>query len=129
MRERHGGPETIYTFGHYLRTYVRQAKAKGANVIVTTHTPANRWTADRVNRCDQTYGKWAQEVAEAEGVDFIDLNEIIAQKYETMGKDATAALFLDGVHNTKEGALLNATCIVEGLKDLLSNQLNHYLTQ
>ena len=127
IMERHGGPETIYTFGHYLRTYIRQAKSKGANVIVTSHTPANRWTENRVNRCDQTYGKWAEEVAKNEGVDFIDLNEIIAKKYETIGKEATASLFVDGVHNTKEGAVLNAECVIEGLNSLKSNKLNKYL--
>lgn len=127
VMERHGGPEIIHTFGHYLRTYIRQAKAKGANVIVTSHTPANRWTENRVNRCDKTYGKWAEEVAEAEGVDYINLNEIIAQKYESIGKDATAALFVDGVHNTKEGAILNAECVIEGLKSIQSNKLNKFL--
>ena len=127
IMERHGGPETVYTFGHYLRTYIRQAKAKGANVIVTSHTPANRWTEDRVNRCDQTYGKWSREVAEAEGVPFIDLNEIIAQKYENIGKDSTSTLFVDGVHNTKEGALINAECVVEGIKNLDCTKLSKYL--
>ena len=44
VMERDGSTEEVYSFGHYLRLYIRQAKAKGAHVIVMSHTPGNRWT-------------------------------------------------------------------------------------
>jgi rhamnogalacturonyl hydrolase YesR/lysophospholipase L1-like esterase len=117
VMERHGGREEIFTFGHYTRIYIRQAKAKGATVIVTSITPGNRWTDDgRIRRVSETYGKWSREVAEQEGVYYVDLNEIIALKLEALGKDKTAELFVDGVHNTKEGAILNAESVIDGLK-------------
>lgn len=117
VMERHGGKEEVFTFGHYLRVYIRQAKAKGATVIVTSHTPGNRWTeTGTIRRCDETYGKWSKEVARQEGVYYIDLNEITARKYEAAGKEKTSGYFIDGVHNTKEGAIMNAESVMEGLK-------------
>ena len=128
VMERNAGTETVYTFGHYLRIFIRQAKAKGAHVIVTSHTPTNRWTENRVNRCENTYGKWSKEVAEQEGVFYIDLNERSAVKFEAMGgKEQAAPYYVDGVHNTQDGAKINASSIIEGLKELPSCKLNDYL--
>ncbi|MCI1648899.1 MAG: GDSL-type esterase/lipase family protein, partial [Bacteroides sp.] len=67
VMERDGSHETIHTYGYYIRKYIRQAKTKGATVIVTSHTPGNRWTDDKMNRCTDTYAKWSQEVAKQEG--------------------------------------------------------------
>lgn len=116
VMERHGGTEEVFTFGHYLRIYIRQAKAKGATVIITSHTPGNRWTEDgKIKRCDETYGKWSKEVAEQEGVYFVDLNDITARKYEAVGKEKTNSYFVDNVHNTKEGAIMNAQSVFHAL--------------
>lgn len=118
VMEKDGSTEEVYSFGHYIRMYIRQAKAKGAKVIVMSHTPGNRWTDNRMNRCDKTYGKWSKEVAEQEGVNFIDLNDLTAKKFEAMGKEKTAAYYADSVHNTQEGAVLNAESVVEGIRSL-----------
>ncbi len=127
VMERNGGSEEVYTFGHYLRLYIRQAKAKGAEVIVLSHTPGNRWTGDQMNRCDETYGKWSQEVVREEGVYFIDLNDRAARKYEAMGKEKSAGYFVDSVHNTQEGAYLHGDAVIEGLRELKDCTLNKYL--
>ena len=37
VMEKDGSTETAYSFGHYIRMYIRQAKAKGAKVIVMSH--------------------------------------------------------------------------------------------
>ena len=127
VMERHGGQEEVFTFGHYLRVYIRQAKAKGATVIITSITPGNRWTEDgRIRRVNETYGKWAAEVARQEGVYYIDLNEIIAKKLEAAGKEKAGEYFVDGVHNTRDGAILNAGSVIEGLKQT-GCSLNQFL--
>jgi rhamnogalacturonyl hydrolase YesR/lysophospholipase L1-like esterase len=127
VMERNGGKEEVYTFGHYLRIYTRQAKAKKATVILTSITPGNRWTdAGKVIRCDTTYGKWAKEVADEEGVYFVDLNDITAKKLEAIGKEKSAGLYVDGVHNTENGAIMNAQSVVEGLKKT-DCKLNNYI--
>ena len=69
-------PSEIFTFGHYLRLYIRQAKAHGAIPIVLSHTPGNRWTGEKMDRCDETYGKWSKEVAEQE------VNEVVEESID-----------------------------------------------
>ena len=115
IMERHGGPEEVFTYGHYMRIYIRQAKAKGAIPIVLSPTPGNRWTDGKANRMTETYTKWAREVAEQEGVTFIDLNGLIADKLNQMGETKGRNLFKDSVHTTKEGAVINAETVVEGI--------------
>lgn len=127
IMERNGGPEDVFTFGHYLRIYIRQGKAKGAIPIVLSPTPGNRWTDGKVNRMTETYTKWAREVAEQENVRFIDLNDLTADKLDAMGEEQGKNLFKDSVHTTKEGAIINGESVVEGLKGLENFSLNKYL--
>ncbi len=127
IMEKNGGPEEVYTFGHYLRIYIRQAKAAGAIPIVLSPTPRNQWENGKINRMTDTYTKWAREVAEQEGVAFIDLNNITADKCDAMGETKGKALFIDSVHTTKEGAILNDESVIEGLKKLTNFSLNQYI--
>ncbi len=129
IMERNGGPEDVFTFGHYLRLYIRQAKAHGAIPIVLSHTPGNRWTESKMNRCDETYAKWSKEVAEQEGVFYIDVNDRSARKFESLGIEKTKAFYKDNVHTTFDGAILNAKSVVEGLLDLPNCPLNQYINK
>lgn len=127
IMEQTGGPQTVYTFGYYLRLYIRQAKAVGAIPIVLSPTPGNRWTDQRINRMTNTYTQWAKEVAAQENVPFIDLNERTAQKCDALGQEAASKLFLDSVHTSKEGAVMNGESVVEGLLALPNFSLSNYL--
>lgn len=44
-----------------------------------------------------------------------------------MGKEKTAAYYADSVHNTQEGAVLNAESVVEGIRSLQNCDLKDYL--
>ena len=115
IMERNGGPEEVFTYGHYLRIYIRQAKAKGAVPIVLSPTPGNRWTDGKVNLMTETYTQWAREVAGQEGVTFVDLNKLIADKLNELGETKGRLQFVDSVHTTKDGAVLNAQALIEGI--------------
>jgi hypothetical protein len=122
--------ETVHSYGWYLRKYVADAKAKGATAIVCSPIPRNMWKADKVNRASNDYGKWAAEAAKAGGAYFIDLNEIIARRYESMGEAKVKADFFgetDHTHTTPAGARVNAECVVEGLRMLKDVTLAGYL--
>jgi hypothetical protein len=80
-----------------------------------------------MNRCTDTYAKWSQEVAKQEGAFYIDLNNLTALKFEAMGKEKAANYYVDSVHNTKDGALLNDKSIVEGIRSLKGCNLSKYL--
>lgn len=111
-------PETIHSYGFYLRQYVNDAKARGATVIICSPPPRNVWLEGRVVRGLDGYASWAADAAQKSGARFIDLNTITANKYDAMGPDATNAYFFDRQHSKKIGAKLNAESVVEGLRGL-----------
>ena len=111
--------ETVYSFGGYMRRYIRETRAAGAIPIVCSPIPRNDWKNGKVVRSPQSYAGWAKSVAEAEGVAFIDLNDIIATRYEAMGPDAVKPFFpVDHTHTDKAGAQLNAEIVMAELKKL-----------
>lgn len=125
-----GTPETVHSYGWYLRKFVREAKAKGAKPVILSMIPRNEFREGKVLRADKDYGKWAEEVAEAEGAIFINLNAITADKYDALGPDKVKAFFPgDHTHTNQEGARLNAASVVDGIKAAPRNSLNGYLSK
>lgn len=125
-----GQKETIHTFGWYLRKYVQDAKAKGAVPIVASLVPRNIWKDAKVARSSGDYGRWAEEVAKAENAFFINLNEITASRYEALGEKTVAAKFFaatDHTHTTKDGAEINAECVIEGIRALKDCPLGKFV--
>jgi len=125
-----GKPETIHTFGWYMRKFIADAKAKGATAIVLSPVPRNVWKDGKVERASENYGKWALETAESQKVLFIDLNEITAQKYEKIGAEKVGTEYFttkDHTHTSTAGAKMNAASVVEGLQKLKKNPLKKYL--
>jgi len=123
-----GKPETVHTYGFYLRKFVREAKAKGAIPIICSMIPRNDWKDGKVLRADKSHGKWAAQIAKEEGVGFINLNDITALKYEAMGQEKVKAFFpFEHTHTNVDGATINAESVVEGLKLLTDCKLNNYL--
>jgi lysophospholipase L1-like esterase len=121
--------ETVHTFGWYLRKYVADVRAKGATPILCSLVPRKIWAGGHVVRNTSTYRGWTQEVAAAEHVDFVDLNEIIASRYDILGETAVDPLFGDPhTHTTLAGAQLNAECVVAGLRALPHHPLDQYLS-
>ena len=116
-----GVHETVYSYGEYMRRMIADVKARGGNPILFSLTPRNAWDdADStvVTRVNNTYGLWASQVAEAEGVPFIDLNDISARKYERFGKEKVKAqvFYLDRIHTSEYGARVNAESAAEGIR-------------
>jgi len=126
-----GKKEVVHTYGWYMRKYVADARAKGATPIVLSPVPRNMWGDDgKVLRAANDYGKWAAEAAKAGGAAFIDLNELVARRYEAAGPEKVKALYFgeDHTHTTPAGARLNAEAVVEGLKSLKDCPLCRYLS-
>ena len=131
--------ETVHTYGWYLKKFVNDAKAKGATPVICSMIPRNQWdysvkgdttSKQLVRRADKDFGKWARGVAESEGVFFIDLNTITADKYEAIGIGEVQKLFQgDHTHTNEDGAKINAASVVEGIKKLKQLELNKYLIQ
>ncbi len=114
-----GKHETVYTYGHYMRQYVQGSREKGAIPVICSLVPREWWEDGRVTRDEHHYATWAREVAREEEAHFVDLNEIIARRYEELGPEQVAAFFADEfTHHTAAGAMFNAAAVISGLKGL-----------
>ncbi len=113
-----GVKETVYTYGEYMRRFVRDCKAAGAHPVLFSLTPRDAWKDGKVVRVDKTFGLWAKQVAEAEGVPFVDLNDISARKFEQYGEEKERYHFyLDHIHSSRFGAMMNARSAAEGIAE------------
>lgn len=122
--------EVVHTYGWYIRKYIREAKEKGAVVIVCSPIPRDNWKDGKVIRSTDSYNQWAGQVAREEGAYFINLNELVAAKYDEMGAEAVKPFFwVDHTHTNIDGAKLNAEIIVNAIREIKPGHLQHYLLQ
>ena len=118
VMEKDGSPVTVYTYGHYLRMMVRQAKQRGATPVIVSPTPQNRWEGAKIDRFTDTYNAWSRQVAAEEGVAFVDFNDIAAAQYEQIGREkAQKDYFADAVHTYEPGARFYCELLAKALKD------------
>lgn len=123
-----GNPETVHSYGWYIRSFVQDAKAKGATPIVVSMIPRNEFREGKVLRADNDYGLWAKQIATEENVPFIDLNRITGDKYDQLGADSVKHFFPgDHTHTNETGAKLNAQSVIDGLQMQKNIKLNTYL--
>ncbi|MBL9202964.1 MAG: GDSL family lipase, partial [Opitutaceae bacterium] len=119
---------TVHTWGWYMRRYIADVRAKGATPIVCSLVPRKIWKDGKVVRQSDAHAGWAAQVAASEKVAFLDLNELIAQRYDALGEAAVNPLFADErVHTSRAGAQLNAEVVVAALRSLNKNPLDAYL--
>lgn len=118
-----GEKETVYSYGEYLRRFVRETRALGAHPILMSLTPRNAYERPgRVVRVNETFGLWARQIAEEMNCPFVDLNEISALKYDRMSEwKFNYHFYLDHIHTSAFGAQLNARSAADGL--MLCNHL------
>lgn len=123
-----GTRERVYTYGEYLRMYIDEIRAKGANPLLLSLTSRNNMGTD---------GKYAPDsntdvikaIAEEKGVPFIDFNAAIRNKYENVfnRKKVEYLYFSDGIHSSSFGAIINAETFVEELRKRPDIGLSQYL--
>ena len=131
-----GDYEVVYSFGWYLRKMIDDAREKGATPILVSLTPRNEWPGGKVERRDNTYGRWYREVVEATGVEFIDMHNISAdfldkkfalkrlpddkekvrEAIAKLKEKAGVYFKQDHTHASKLGAQMNAQSFAKGLR-------------
>ncbi len=141
-----GSYEVVYNFGWYLRKMIDDCREKGATPILVSLTPRNEWPGGKVERRDDSYGKWYREVVEQTGVDFIDMHNISADFLDRKfalrrlpadrekAREAVADLKeragkyfkKDHTHASLLGARMNAESFAKGLRQQ-SHPLSNYL--
>jgi lysophospholipase L1-like esterase len=124
-----GNRQIVHTYGWYLRRYIIDVKAKSAIPIVLSPTVRNIWTNGKVERGPGDFGRWSDETAQSQAVAFVDVTNIIANRYEKMGQEKVQEFFPeDHTHTTPAGADLNAAAVVSGLKGLRDCPLPGFLS-
>jgi len=128
--EQSGKEEVVHSYGWYLRNYARDTQQRGATPIILSLVPRDRWQGERVISAEADYGKWAAEAAEATDSLFVDLNQIVCNRYERDGQTAVHATYFtpqDHTHTNLQGARVNAESVVEGIRSLSGCDLKNYL--
>ncbi|KAI8919902.1 rhamnogalacturonan acetylesterase [Powellomyces hirtus] len=111
-------PERVYTFGHYLRTMVKDVRAKGAVPVILAKTLTKKWdnATNGASRSDQ-WSQWALDVARAEKTAYLDMRNIAADGYDKIGRTVLDTFFpVDGTHTSPEGARFNAEAVTQAFK-------------
>lgn len=124
-----GQPEEVHSYGWYIRLYIKETQERGGLPIVCSPVPRKSWNEQgKINRSGGSYGGWAREAAEQMNVPFLDLNALIADEYDQLGKERVEPLFADRhTHTSRQGAELNAACVAAGLRTLLGKDIERSL--
>jgi hypothetical protein len=120
----------VQSFGWYLARYINDAKAKGANVVVLSPIPhKDRWQAGQP-RDFENHAAWGEQVARANGAQFIDLTMRVTEAYRAVGADKVETFFSDArTHTNDAGAVFNAAQVVEGLRRLPNQNFSSLLAK
>ena len=116
-----GRYELVYTFGWYLKKFIQDVREKGATPVLVSLTPRNEWKDGKIERRNDSYGKWYREVAAQTGVDFVDVHNITADYLDKKcGSKEKAMKYYnrDHTHTSLLGAQTNAKSVAKGLRDI-----------
>ncbi|WP_183459471.1 rhamnogalacturonan acetylesterase [Microbulbifer rhizosphaerae] len=116
-----GEAERVHSYGWYLRQMIGQAKARGITTIVCSPVPRKAWRDGLIQEATDSYPQWALQVARQSQSPFIDLYQLVSDKYNRLGRRQVEKLFADKhTHTSKSGAELNAEVVALQLKPLLA---------
>lgn len=138
----------VYSFGWYLRKMIQDCKEKGAIPVILSFTPRNEWhkgngdvrgnfyrVKEKKNkqyierRNDNYIPQWCKEIADEQGVAFVDIHNISADfldKYCGSKEKASIYYNHDHTHTSLLGARNNAASLAKGLKRI-NSPLDEYL--
>lgn len=108
---RKGDKETIYSFGEYLRRFVKETRAAGATPILVSMTARGGWTAEGSPQLNRSQRLWTKEIADELGVSFIDIGQKAFDYYSKYGQWKVNQMFCGkagGLHTGLRGAWENA---------------------
>jgi lysophospholipase L1-like esterase len=111
--------EVVHTFGWYTKKMIDETKAKDAFPVLVALTPHNSWKNGHDERAFGHYNEWMKTLATTERIPYIDLTDMVVDRYEQLGQAEVKKFFpADYVHTGPEGAALNAEFVLAGMKAL-----------
>lgn len=144
QKQKFAGAGAYYNFATCLKTFVDEARKRGATPVFVTPTQRRSFGPDgKIRDTHADYPEAMRWVAKREGVQFIDLHSMTRTFYEALGvEDSKRALvhypagtypgqdkpFADNTHFNPYGAYEISKMIVEGMKTLDLPLLKHLRT-
>ncbi len=131
QKQKAPGSGAYYNFATALKTFVDEARQRGAMPIFVT--PTQRRSFDKDGHIRETHADYPEAmawVAEREKCPLIDLHQMTRQLFEAMGEEGSkrafvhypagsypgqTAAFADNTHFNPYGAYQIAKCVIEGL--------------
>ena len=131
QKQKTPGSGAYYNFATALKTFVDEARQRGAMPIFVT--PTQRRSFDKDGHIRETHADYPEAmawVAEREKCPLIDLHQMTRQLFEAMGEEGSkrafvhypagsypgqTAAFADNTHFNPYGAYQIAKCVIEGL--------------
>jgi lysophospholipase L1-like esterase len=110
------------TYAAYLRTYIAEARLRGATPVLVTSM--QRRTFDAHGKIKNTHGDYpavVREIAHEQDVPLIDLDRMSVAFYEALGPDRAPLAFnaggRDPTHHDNYGAYELARCVIQAIRD------------
>lgn len=141
QKQKGPGKGAYYSFMTSLKTFIDEARLRGAHPVLVTSTQRRSFGPDgHIRDTHEDYPEAMRWLAEKENVPLIDLNEMTRTLYEAMGVEPSKRAFVhypagsypgqtqdfaDNTHFNPYGAYEIARCIVEGLKTQVPDLARH----
>jgi lysophospholipase L1-like esterase len=116
------GPFTSYKAN--IKKHIAMVRARGGVPVIVSPMERRAFDAGgKVKPSLADYAEASRQVAQEEGVAFIDLNAMSQRFYETLGPEKSALAFAapegrqDNTHHNNYGSYELAQCIVQGIRD------------
>ena len=144
QKQKTPGSGAYYNFATALKTFVDEARKRGAHPIFVTPTQRRSFQNGKIQDTHGDYPEAMRWVAEREGVPLIDLHSMTRTLYEAMGEEQSKRAFVhypahtypgqnealaDNTHFNPYGAYQIAKCIIEGLRTAAPELYQHVLPE
>jgi lysophospholipase L1-like esterase len=118
------GTGDLESYKKEMREHIDAVKRVGGKPVVISPVERRRFDENgKIFPSLADYARASQEVAESEGVPFIDLNAMSVELYEALGPEKSALAFAapegrqDNTHHNNYGSYQLALCVVQGIRE------------
>ena len=141
QKQKGPGKGAYYSFMTSLKTFIDEARARGAYPVLVT--PTQRRSFDSTGHIRDTHEDYPEAMrwlAAKENIPLIDLNEMTRTLYEALGTETSKRAFVhypagtypgqtkafeDNTHFNPYGAYQIAQCVIEGMKKAVPELAKH----
>lgn len=144
QKQKGPGKGAYYSFMTSLKTFIDEARARGAHPVLITPTQRRSFdTNGQIRDTHDNYPEAMRWLADKENVPLIDLNEMTRTLYEALGPETSKRAFVhypagsypgqtaplaDNTHFNTYGAYQIAQCVIEGMKKAIPELTKHLKT-